>query len=169
MNFTGLYNAVESAIASRPGNPRPVSFEFLRSFVTQDNSLVEVLAVLRVVYTPPIRDARFTLFDERESRYDDPEYHAEISFCASLEADPSYLLYVLVKELMHVFDPMDTWINTSDKFVQFLRDLQNTPLELNNGSINVEHKARWNGCVGALPEIGQGVHSSQSVEWCFAA
>jgi hypothetical protein len=151
MLFRELYDAVETKVAGSTGSPKPVTFEFLRELVTSDKSLVEQLDVLRVVYTPPIRDARFTLFDERDSKYDDRLYFAEISFCASLESDPYYLLYVLTKELMHVFDPMETWINTRELFIQFLRDLQNTPLELENGAIRVEHKARWMAVLALCP------------------
>lgn len=152
MLFKELYNAVEAKVAGSAGTPCPVTFEFLRQFVTADRFLVEQLDVLRVVYTPPIKDARFTLFDERESLHDDPLYFAEVSFCVSLEANPPYLLYVLTKELMHVFDPMDTWINTREKFIQFLRDLQNTPLRLENGAIHVEHKARWMAVLALCPK-----------------
>jgi hypothetical protein len=52
---------------------------------------------------------------------------------------------------MHVFDPMDTWINTRDKFITFLRDLQNRPLELQNGAIAVEHRARWMAIIALCP------------------
>lgn len=151
MNYRDLYNAVEEQIASQDGDPKPVTFEFLRALVTGDKSLVEQLEVFRVPYHPPIREARFTLFDERESLHDEPLYFAEISFCASLDDSPSYLLYALTKELMHVFDPMETWINTREKFISFLRDLQNKPLELENGSIAVEHKARWMALLALCP------------------
>jgi hypothetical protein len=152
MRFSELYDAVKHEVSAKSGSPKPVTFEFLRKLVTSDKSLVESLNVLRVGYTPPIRDARFTLFDERESRHDDPVYLAEISFCAALDDNPYYLLYALTKELMHVFDPMETWINTREKFIQFLRDLQNSPLKLENGSINVEHKARWMAVLALCPE-----------------
>lgn len=152
MHFRDLYNAVEAVVAGEAKAPKPVTFEFLRKFVTADKSLVEELHILRVVYNPPIRDARFTLFDERESRHDEPLYIAEVSFCASLESDPAHLLYALTKELMHVFDPMETWINTREKFVQFLRDLQNTPLKMENGAIWVEHKAKWMALLALCPK-----------------
>jgi hypothetical protein len=151
MNYRQLYQAVEEHVTSQGGTPRPVSFEFLRELVTSDKSLVEQLDVFRVTYHPPIREARFTLFDERESRHDEPIYFAEISFCASLDDTPTFLLYALTKELMHVFDPMDTWINTRDKFISFLRDLQNRPLEMQNGAIAVEHKARWMALLALCP------------------
>lgn len=143
MRYADLYNIVETHVASQAGSPRPVTFEFLRAEITRDTSLVKNIDVFRVVYSPAIRQARFMLFDERESMHDEPEYHAEISFCSSLDGTPQFLLYALVKELMHVFDPMDTWINTRDRLISFLMDLQNKPLEIQNGSINVEHKARW--------------------------
>lgn len=152
MNFRQFYEEIEAHIASSGGLPKPVPFEFMRQLVTRDNDLVETLTVWRVTYTPPIREARFTLFDDRESRYDDPVYIAEISFCASLEDSPAFLYYALTKELMHVFDPMDTWINTRDKFISFLRDLQNRPLEMENGAISVEHKARWMALVAICPQ-----------------
>lgn len=153
MNYAKFYTTVNQNVTDRGNPPRPVTFEFLRALVTQDDSLVKELDVWRIVYNPAIRDARFTLFDERESRHDDPEYCAEISFCSSLESDPSHLLFALTKELMHVFDPMDTWINTRDKFITFLRDLQNTPLEFENGNIRVEHKARWMAVLALCPEV----------------
>jgi hypothetical protein len=143
VNYRDLYNIVEAHVASQPGAPKPVTFEFLREQVTKDKSLVEQLDVFRVSYSPPVREARFTLFDERASQHDEPVYIAEINFCASLDDSPAILLYALTKELMHVFDPMDTWINTRDKFISFLRDLQNKPLAMENGAIAVEHRARW--------------------------
>jgi hypothetical protein len=152
MNFSEFYKIVNEQVKSQPGSPRPVDFEFFRSLVTQDKSLVEKLDIWRVTYDTPIREARFTLFDERESMHDDPVYFAEICFCASLEADPKQLLYALTKELMHVFDPMDTWINTRDKFISFLKDLQNSPLNMANGSIGVEHKAKWMAMLTLCPE-----------------
>lgn len=151
MNYRDLYQIVETQVASQTGTPKPVTFEFLRSLVTEDKSLVEQIQIFRVSYSPPIREARFTLFDERESLHDDALYFVEISFCAALEDNPSFLLYALTKELMHVFDPMDTWINTRDKFISFLRDLQNRPLELKNGAIAVEHKARWMAMLALCP------------------
>lgn len=151
MHYRDLYTTVDKHVAAQGGAPRPVTFDFLRDLVTSDTSLVQQLDVFRVSYHPPIREARFTLFDERESRHDEPVYIAEISFCASLDDSPSYLLYALTKELMHVFDPMDTWINTRDKFINFLRDLQNKPLELKNGSIAVELKARWMAVLALCP------------------
>lgn len=151
MHYRELYQTVNAHVAAGDSPPRPVTFEFLRNLVTQDQSLVEQLHVFRVSHHPPVREARFTLFDEREARHDEPIYIAEISFCASLDDSPSYLLYALTKELMHVFDPMETWINTRDKFISFLRDLQNKPLELQNGSIAVEHKARWMALLALCP------------------
>lgn len=151
MLYRELYNAVDAYVAAQDSAPRPISFEFLRDLVTKDKSLVEQLDVFRVTYQPPVGEARFTLFDEREALHDEPVYIAEISFCAALDDSPSYLLYALTKELMHVFDPMDTWINTRDKFISFLLDLQNKPLELQNGSIAVEHKARWMAILALCP------------------
>lgn len=151
MNFTKFYHIINDQVAAQPGSPQPVAFEYLRELATQDKSLVESLTVWRVTYAPPTGEARFTLFDERESQYDDPLYIAEISFCASLEVNPAHLLFALTKELMHVFDPMDTWINTREKFVKFLKDLQNSPLEMENGSIHVEHKAKWMALLALIP------------------
>lgn len=151
MNFANFYNIINDLVATQGASPQPVDFEYLRGLVTQDDSLVHSLAVWRVTYSPPTGEARFTLFDERESQYDDPLYVAEISFCSSLEDDPSHLRFALTKELMHVFDPMDTWINTRDKFIKFLKDLQNSPLEMENGSIHVEHKAKWMALLALIP------------------
>ena len=151
MIYRDLYTAIEERVTSKEGPLQPITFEFLRAAVTNDNTLVEKLDVFRVVYKTPTREARFMLFDERESRHDDPLYFAEISFCASMDNSPPLLLYALTKELMHVFDPMDTWINTRDKFINFLRDLQNRPLEMENGSIAVEHKARWMALLALCP------------------
>jgi hypothetical protein len=151
MNFAKFYNIINEQVASQGDAPQPVSFEFMRGLVTQDDTLVNSLDVWRVSYTPPTNEARFTLFDERDSRWDEPLYNAEISFCSSLEANPEFLLFALTKELMHVFDPMETWINTRDKFISFLKDLQNSPLEMENGSIRVEHRAKWMALLALIP------------------
>jgi hypothetical protein len=165
MNFPKFYDIVDKHVASREGSPQPVAFEFLREQVTKDQSLVANLDVWGIHYEIPISDARFTLFDERESQHEEPVYMAEISFCSSLESDPPYLRFALTKELMHVFDPMDTWINTRDKFIGFLKDLQNSPLEMTNGPIRVEHKAKWMALLVLIPlSLREYISDSVSVK-----
>ena len=137
MDFVDLYHAVEAE------GGRPAPFEFLRRSVVADIPWLEDVFVWRLVHNPPTREARYTLFDDRTSAYGDEFLVADISFCCSLESDPPQLWFALTKELMHVFDKRETWIDSREKFIKFLKDLQNTPLDIENGSVNSEHMARW--------------------------
>ena len=137
MNFTDLYHTVEAA------GVEPAAFECLRAQVLQGIGWLEDVKIWRLTHKPPTREARYSLFDDRTSAYNEEYLVADISYCASFEDDPPELRFALTKELMHVFDARETWIDTRDKFVKFLKDLQNTPLDIANGSVNSEHLARW--------------------------
>ena len=99
--------------------------------------------IWRHVYDPPKREAHFMLFDDRTSAYDGEFLVADISYCSALDADPAELLFALTKELMHVFDPPETRIDTREKFIQFLKDLQNAPFDRPNQAVEAENRARW--------------------------
>lgn len=137
MEFADLYNTVEAAGA------KPAAFEFLRERVIAELAWLEEVIVWRLVHNPATGEARYTLFDDRSSAYNGEYLVADISYCASLEDDLAELRFALTKELMHVFDKRETWIDTREKFVKFLKDLQNTPIDLQNGSVGSEHIARW--------------------------
>lgn len=123
--------------------PAPAAFEFLRAKVIEGIDWLEDVVVWRLAHNPATHEARYTLFDDRSSAYNSEHLVADISYCSALEKDPAQLLFALTKELMHVFDERDTWIDTREKFVKFLRDLQNTPIDLENGGVRSEHFARW--------------------------
>lgn len=137
MDFKELYQKVESA------GPTPADFEFLRTEAIQGLDWLEEVNIWRLTHKPATGEARYTLFDDRTSAYNGEHLVADISYCSSLEDDPPELRFALTKELMHVFDKRDTWIDSRDKFIKFLKDLQNTPLDIANGSVNSEHMARW--------------------------
>jgi hypothetical protein len=137
MNFPDLYNLVLAQGA------KPAEFEFLRVNVVDGISWLEKVNIWRLAHKPPTREARYTLFDDRTSPHNDEYLVADISYCSALEDDPTELRFALTKELMHVFDDRETWIDTREKFVKFLKDLQNTPLDVSNGAIHFEHIARW--------------------------
>lgn len=137
MIFADLYKSVEAAGA------KPAAFEFLRQSVVANLSWLEEVVVWRLTHKPPTGEARFTLFDDRSSAYNGEYLVADISYCSLLEEDPPELLFALTKELMHVFDDKSTWIDSREKFVKFLKDLQNTPIDFGNGSVSSEHMARW--------------------------
>jgi hypothetical protein len=137
MKFADLYRAVEAAGA------KPAAFEFLRATVIANLPWLEEVVVWRLTHKPPTNEARFTLFDDRSSAYNGEYLVADISYCSALEDDPPELLFALTKELMHVFDERSTWIDSKEKFVKFLKDLQNTPIDFGNGSVSSEHTARW--------------------------
>ena len=137
MNFTDLYNAVEDA------GSEPADFEFLRERVMGGVSWLEEVKIWRLTHKPATGEARYTLFDDRTSAYNEEYLVADISYCASLENDPTELRFALTKELMHVFDERETWVDSKEKFIKFLKDLQNTPLDVANGWVHSEHMARW--------------------------
>ncbi|TCP95651.1 hypothetical protein C8J46_11223 [Sphingomonas sp. PP-F2F-A104-K0414] len=154
MKFSDLLNKVQQAVIktqAETGAWRPVGFNFLSAAVTADKSFISEVIIWREPSDMHSYDARFTLFDEREDRYDDPVYVAQISYCSKMDDDPRYLHYVLVKELMHCFDPPDSWTDSADKLAQFLRDLQNKPLQKTNDAISVELKARWMALLALIP------------------
>jgi len=137
VEFKDLYNQVVAENLDKP-----VGFEFLREAIVAGTD-IEAVNVWRLVYNPPKRQAHFKLFDDRTSAYNGAFLVADITYCADLEDDPAELFFALCKELMHVFDPQATWIDTREKFIQFLRDLQNTPVDGANGAIQSEYRARW--------------------------
>lgn len=154
MKFTGLLGDVRNAVIAAhgvDGKWRPVGFNFLRDRITSDPTLMSRVIVWREPSDIHSYDARYTLFDERESQFEEPVYVAQITYCSKMDEDPRYLLYALVKELMHSFDPPETWTDTPAKLDQFLRDLQNKPLERPNGAISVELKARWMALLALIP------------------
>lgn len=138
MHFKNFYKVVEAATKDRP-----VGFEFLRARHDGGLNDVQEVKIWRQVYNPPKNEALFMLFDDRTSAYNGEYLVADISYCAALERDPAELFFALTKELMHVFDPPNTHINTREKFIQFLKDLQNAPLSRPNWPIEMENRARW--------------------------
>jgi len=122
---------------------KPVGFDLLKDAVVAGLPWLEEVCVWRLTHTPPTRQAKYILFDDRTSAYNGEYLVADISFCSALEDEPEELLFALVKELMHVFDPRETWIDNREKFVAFLKALQNTPLDVGNAVLNTEHRAKW--------------------------
>lgn len=158
MLFRELYNLVESQSLDKP-----VGFEFLRLAIVQGIPWLEEVRVWRLAYSPPRREAHFMLFDDRTSAYNEEHLVADISYCSALENDLSELLFALSKELMHVFDPKETWIDTREKFIQFLKDLQNTPLDNHNGALGSEHRAKWMALLVLCPKpLRDAIHAEIS-------
>jgi hypothetical protein len=138
LHFKDFYKIVEERTTDKP-----VGFEFLRTTIDGGLKDVQEVKVWRHVYDPPKRDAHFMLFDDRSSAYNGEYLVADISYCSALDADPAELLFALTKELMHVFDPPESRIDTREKFIQFLKDLQNAPIEKPNMAVATENRARW--------------------------
>ena len=138
MHFKDFYNLVEAHTSDKP-----VGFEFLRGAIDGGLNDVQEVKVWRQSYSPPRSEAHFMLFDDRTSPYEGEHLIADISYCAALEKEPAELLVALTKELMHVFDPPECRIDTREKFIQFLKDLQNAPLDRPNGAVDTENQARW--------------------------
>lgn len=134
------------------GLNEPVGFDFLRDSAVAGIGWLEEVKVYRLSHNPPNRQARYTLFDDRTSPYDGEYLVADISYCSDLEKQPAELLFALCKELMHVFDDRDTWIDSREKFIKFLKDLQNTPFDAANGALNSEHRAKWMALAVLIPK-----------------
>jgi hypothetical protein len=148
VDFRDFYKIVE---AEQQKIGAPVGFDFLRQTIIDNVPDVQEVHVWRLVYHPARRQAHFMLFDDRSSAYEGEFLVADISYCAALEDDPAELLFALVKELMHVFDPAEARIDTRDKFIAFLKALQNTPLDGSNVSLQMESSARWMALLVFIP------------------
>jgi hypothetical protein len=138
MHFKHFYKLVEGQTGDKP-----VAFEFLRGAIDGGLNDVQEVKIWRQTYDPPKREAHFMLFDDRTSAYEGEYLVADISYCSALDANPAELLFALTKELMHVFDPPETRIDTREKFIQFLKDLQNAPFDRPNLAVATENRARW--------------------------
>lgn len=159
MNFKDLYSIVVS------GPHTPVTFEFLRQTIIQNHPDIQEINVWRLVEQPQTRQAYFMLFDDRSSPYNGEYIVADISYCQSLEDDKAELLFALCKELMHVFDSRETWIDNKQKFVDFLNSLQDLPRRTRKGPLESELNAHLMALVILCPkpvrdqfalEIGEG-------------
>lgn len=123
----------------------PVGFDYLRGMVKAFHADIDRVDVFAVEYAVPNHEAYYRLGDrERTSPYDDEFDVAEIVYCHALEAHPKELRYALTKELMHIFDDADARVDTAEKFVRFLREIQNKPLPADSSKMLLsELDTRW--------------------------
>ena len=142
VDFKDLYRLCEN-------QPSRIGFEFLRKAIIHGTE-VEEIHVVRHVYQPETRNAHYKLYDDRSSAYNGECIVFDINYCSSLEGRPLDLGFALCKELMHVFDPIESRINSKEKFKQFLRDMQNLPIQ--NDHVTVERIAQWMAVLVLFPK-----------------
>lgn len=123
MNFSDLYRYAEQLDRS------PVGFDFLRGKVIAHHDQIGRVDVLAVNYPQPTGQAYFRHGEpDRTSAYDEEFEVAEIVICDTLQGEEAELRFALTKELMHVFDNDEERVNTREKFITLIHEIQNGPL-----------------------------------------
>jgi hypothetical protein len=75
VHFRDLYRQAEES-----GLDKPVGFEFLKGAVVAGLAWLEDVHVWRLTHNPPTHQARYMLFDDRSSAYNEQYMVADISF-----------------------------------------------------------------------------------------
>lgn len=123
MNFVDLYRIAEAL------DQPPVGFDYLRRQVVAYHKEVGRVDVYATTYPVPNRQAHFRYGEsDRSSAYDEEFLVAEIRFCETLSDDEAEYRFALTKELMHVFDKPEEVVDTREKFIALLMEIQNEPL-----------------------------------------
>lgn len=149
MFFRDLYAAVEKEL-----DEPPVLFDRLVHLINTRHAGVGEIRVWAVQYPVPIRQAHYRLIGtDRSSAYDEEFELAEIIYCEELDQHPRERRFALTKELMHVFDTADERVDTRDKFIQFVKEVQNQPLASQRSArFNSELDTRWMAAIILCPK-----------------
>lgn len=148
MRFRILYEIAEALKGP------PIGFDYLRQQIIDHHAEIGRVDVFSVDYPQPNGQAHYRLGEtDRTSAYEEEFLVAEIRHCHTLAADQNEYRYSLTKELMHVFDPPNARVDSREKFVQLLRDIQNKPLpEHVSPMFASELDARWMACLVLCPK-----------------
>jgi hypothetical protein len=147
--FRNFYEIVVGEII----NP-PVKFVDLMGIINVRHKGVGEIKVYPIKYPSPNRQAHYKLIGtDRTSAYDDEFDIAEIRYCDQLDESPIEKRFTLTKELMHVFDTDNEKVNTREKFVNFLKEIQNKPLSSQRSEMfNSEIGTRWMAAIILCPK-----------------
>lgn len=148
MRFKDLYNHVSSKTAP------PIFFDTLADLVRTYHQGVGTVAVFAVTYPTPLRQAHYRMVDmDRSSPYDEEYGDVEISYCEELDQHFREKRYALTKELMHVFDTPGARVDSREKFVSLLKEIQNQPLPSHaSEAFMSEMDTRWMAAIILCPK-----------------
>jgi len=131
----------------------PVRVQELVDVIKLRHPRVGSVTVFPVDFGKPTGQAHYRMIDmDRTSAYEDEFGDVEISYCVSLDDDPLQRRYALAKELMHVFDSREQLVDSREKFVAFLREIQNKPISGPSPAIQSEYDTRWMAVVVLCPK-----------------
>lgn len=148
MRFKDLLNFVEQEFQEPP-----VRFGRLRDLVNMHHKTVAEVVVHAISYNPPNSQAHFVLIDKDHlGRHEDEMIFAGIRYCDSLDEAPGDRRFALTKELMHVFDSDEEMTDTRERFVQLMRDIQNTPMSQHASPMYLsEINTKWMAAIVLCP------------------
>ncbi|PSJ42139.1 hypothetical protein [Allosphingosinicella deserti] len=154
MRFKDLYKIVDAVEAP------PVLFDELVTHVRNHHLGVGTVKVYAVKGLSPNHQAHFRLIDcDRTSSYDEEFRDVEITYCESLDAHPRERRYALTKELMHVFDTREQLVDSRDKFIKLLKEIQNKPMPAHaSPAFNAELDTRWMAAIILCPKRFRDQH-----------
>ncbi|QJR19290.1 hypothetical protein [Pelagibacterium halotolerans] len=149
MLFKDLYEEVVGKV-DRP----PVPFDLLMHLINTRHAGVGEIKVWSIKYPMPNRQAHYKLVGtDRTSAYEEEFDIAEIRYCEELNDHPRERRFALTKELMHVFDTESEKVDTREKFVEFVKEVQNQPLASQRSErFNSELDTRWMAAIILCPK-----------------
>lgn len=122
MLFFELYDFAEQV--ETPAVP----FDYLRRKIDAYHPTVGRVDVFAITYNPELGEAHYKLSIDRSSPYEEEFIVADILYCSSLDRVGYERRYALTKELMHVFDSEEEKVNSKEKFITLIREIQNKPM-----------------------------------------
>ena len=149
MLFKDLYDKVEETV-TKPY----VRFDMLRDAINLHHAGVGKIELWAIKYPIPNKQAHYKLTGrDRTSPYEEAFDLAEIRYCEELDEHPRERRFALTKELMHVFDMPEERVDSREKFVSFLKEIQNQPLaSQRSDSFNSELNTRWMAAIILCPK-----------------
>jgi len=146
-NFKDLYDFAERQDA-------PIMFRDLVEQITLHYWPVDEIKVIPISYPRPNGQAHFKWGAADRIDKDGDEFRpAQIRYCDGLNDHDALRRFMLTKELMHVFDPEEALVDSREKFVDFLHELQNKPLlQHATPAFKVDVDTRWMAALVLCPK-----------------
>lgn len=140
MSFLHLYKFAEAQAAQREDGNAAVSVMAVRGKIIEDGFAVEI-TIDAVELDAEVSLGHVVVKDKREERWDDEErLHASIRF--HRKQNRCWARFVCCKEMMHVFDGPDEIVDTKEKFIKLLEEIEAKPLE-RSAVFGSEFRAEW--------------------------
>lgn len=140
MSFLHLYKFAEELSAKREEGKAAVAVTAIRDKIIDDGFAVEI-TIDAVELDAEVSLGHVVVQDKREERWDDEErLHASIRF--HRKQNRCWARFVCCKEMMHVFDGPDEIVDTKEKFIKLLEEIEAKPLE-QSAIFGSEYRAEW--------------------------